>query len=110
VIAVSPDKPEELQAITKTNEIKYTILSDSEMKVARAFGIAYRVDLDTLKLLKQYNIDLEEASGKKHHSLPAPSVFLLDTEGKIKFEYVNPSYMVRIDPQTLIAAARASIK
>lgn len=107
---MSPDRPEKVQAIAKTGEIKYTLLSDSDLKAAQAFGVAYRVDDETLKLLEQYNIDLEEASGKKHHLLPVPSVFLLDTEGKIKFEYVNPDYKVRIDPQTLIAAARASIK
>ena len=76
------------------------------MAAAEAFRIAYRVDDATLKTLAQHGIDLEAASGEKHHELPAPAVFVVATDGRIQFEYVNPDYSVRVHPDLLLAAAR----
>ena len=109
IVAISPDRPEKLRASVKKNELAYVLLSDSKMTAARAFGIAYKVDDETLKLYDKYEIDLEEASGEKHHELPVPSVFLVGRSGKIDFEYVNPDYKVRLDPDVLLAAAKSAV-
>ena len=110
IVAISPDRPEKLRASVKQNELDYVLLSDSKMTVARAFGVAYKVDDETLKLLHKYDIDLAEASGEEHHELPVPSVFLVGSSGKIDFEYVNADYKVRLDPDVLLAAAKSAIK
>lgn len=107
IIAISPDKPENLAASLDKNHLAYTLLSDHSMDAARAFGIAFRVDEATLEKYTQYGIDLEEASGEKHHLLPVPSVFVVDRSGIIQFSYSNPDYKVRIDPGDLVDAARA---
>ncbi len=80
------------------------------MNAAKAFRVAYKVDEATLKQLRDYKIDIEEASGEKRHLLPVPAVFLVGTNGLIKFEYVNPDYKVRIHPDLLVAAARVNSK
>ena len=76
------------------------------MTAARAFRIAYEVDQETLADLKSHGVDLEAASGQKHHQLPVPSVYVVDTSGRIQFAYVNPDYTVRLHPQLLLAALR----
>ncbi len=76
------------------------------MNAAQSFGVAYRVDEMTLKQLQQYGIDIEAASGEKHHILPVPAVFLIGTDGQIKFQYVHPDYKIRLDSELLLAAAR----
>ena len=38
---------------------------------------------------------------------PCPAVFVLDTEGVIQFEYVNPNHQVRVDSDVLLDALRA---
>ncbi|MEM6575486.1 MAG: AhpC/TSA family protein, partial [Pseudomonadota bacterium] len=83
----------------------YLLASDGDSKIAEAFGIAFRVDDETYKRMKQYEYDLEEISGFKHRQLPAPAVFIVDTDGIIKFSYVNPDYKVRLHPDVLLAAA-----
>ena len=110
IIAISPDRPEKLKASLDKNEFGHVLLSDSKMTAAKAFGIAYRVDDDTLKVYKNYGIDLEESSGEQHHQLPVPSVFLVGKSGRIEFQYVNPDYKVRLDPDVLLAAAKAAAK
>ena len=54
-----------------------------------------------------YGINLEEISGETHHVLPAPSTYIIGTDGIISFQYTNPNYKVRLHPDVLLAAARA---
>jgi hypothetical protein len=43
--------------------------------------------------------------------LPVPAVFLIGgTKCLIEFEYVNPDYRVRINPELLLAAANVLFK
>ena len=84
------------------------LVSDNEMTGAQALGIAFRVDDATVKKYKEsYGIDLEADSGRTHHLLPVPSVFIVGTDGVIQFSYVNPDYKVRIDPDVLLNAAKS---
>lgn len=86
------------------------LLSDRNASVAQNFGVAYRVDDGTLKQLQQYGIDIEAASGEKHRLLPVPAVFLITSDGEIRFQYVHPDYKIRLDPELLLAAAKIIAK
>lgn len=107
VFAVSADRPEKLKETVSKNELSYSLLSDSPMKATKAFGLAFKVDDKTIARYKEYGIDLEADSGYDHHLLPAPAVYLVNTKGMIKFNYVNPNYRERIDGGILLAAAKA---
>jgi peroxiredoxin len=106
LLAISPDKPSKLKETIDKHQMRFRLLSDSDMVAARSFRVAYELDDQTLAEFKKYNIDVEEASGQKHHMLPVPAEFLVATNGLIQFEYVNPDYKVRLDPELLLAAAR----
>ncbi len=106
VLFLSADRPEMLLASLKEPAPGYTLLSDSRMQAARAFGIAFRVDDATVRRYREHGIDLEAASGETHHELPVPAVFLVDPKGVIRFVYANPDYTVRIAAADLLAAAR----
>ncbi len=82
------------------------MLSDSTTEAAQAFGLAFQIDDKTFKMLKGYGIDLEDASGEDHHILPVPAVFIVGTDGVIRFDFVNPDHKVRIDLEMLLEAAQ----
>jgi peroxiredoxin len=106
---ISIDKPGMLYASLEQPDVAYTIYSDSSLDATRAFGLAFRVDDNTYERYIGYDINLEEASGKTHHVLPAPSTFIIGTDGIINFQYTNPDYKVRLHPDVLLAAARAYV-
>lgn len=108
LFGISPDRPAKIRESIEKHKLSFRLLSDSQMAAARAFRVAYKVDDATLKQLRDYNIDIEEASGEKHHLLPVPAVFVMGTNGLIQFEYVHPDYKVRIHPDLLLAAARVN--
>jgi peroxiredoxin len=110
LIAISPDLPAELFKSVKKSELEYTLYSDSKVQAIDAFGIGFSLDAATLEKYAGYGIDLEKSSGEKHHTLPVPSVFVLDANGKIQFEYVNPDYSVRASSVVILAAVDAMLQ
>ena len=103
IIAVSPDRLDKLSETIEKHQMKYTLLSDSKMQASIKFGIAFKVDDGTVKKYRGYGIDLNDASGQSHHMLPVPAIFLVGTDGIIKFTYANPDYKIRLDTQILLS-------
>lgn len=109
VMFLSMDRPEILRTSLKDdveNEVaKYTLLSDASANAARAFRVAFRVDDDTYNKYKGFGVDLEAASGEKHHLLPVPAVYVIDRRGTVRFVYYDADYKVRLSADKLLAAA-----
>ncbi len=108
LLAISMDQPSKLKATPDREKLHYRLLSDSDAAAATAFGIAFKVDDKTVEKYKGYGINLDAASGKDHHILPHPAVFVADTSGKIRFAHVNPDYKVRLEPKEILKAAQAA--
>jgi peroxiredoxin len=106
VLAISPDRPEALRESLDRGGYTYQLLSDSEMTLAQAFGLAFRVDDQTIEKYRSFGIDLEQASGRNHHLLPVPAVYIIDTQGIIRCAHWDADYTKRLEPAKLIAAAR----
>ncbi|MDH3646462.1 MAG: AhpC/TSA family protein [Gammaproteobacteria bacterium] len=109
LLFISADRPEKLRPFLEETKSKYTLLSDNDLVAARAFGLAFRVTDDYFNKLLQHDIDLEDASGRNHHALPVPAAFVIGTDGIIDFQYLNPDYKIRVDPDVLITAARVAL-
>ena len=99
VIFLSADRHELLYPSLEDPEIEYTLLSDQSMEVARLFGVAFTVDDRTLVRYERVGIDLAEASGESHNQLPVPATFIIDRSGTVVFQYANPNYKVRLEPE-----------
>jgi len=107
---ISPDRPELLYESLEQPDIGYTVYSDSGLNAMRAFGIAFRIDEELNAKYLDYGINLEEISGGPDRVLPAPSTFLVGTDGVIHFQYTNPDYHVRLHPDVLMAAAQSYVR
>lgn len=106
IIAISPDKPSELKESLDKNKLGYKLFSDQDMILAKDLGISFTVDESTLEKYKGYGIDLEKASDRKHHMLPVPSVFLIDTQKKILFKHSDENYKVRLKSEKILDLAK----
>lgn len=108
IVAISPDQPAKLKATPDREKLGYQLFSDRKAEAAQALGIAFRVpDELVAKYKNEYKIDLEAASGETHHLLPHPAVFVVGTDGVIRFAHVDPDYRVRLSPEDILAAVGA---
>lgn len=107
IVAISPDSPEKLRESQTHREFNVTRLSDENLSAAIAFGIAYFLPDNTANFYRRNNgADLKTPQGDDRPVLPVPAAFVTDTSGLVKFQYVNPNYKVRVEPQLLYYAAR----
>ncbi|MFH1496424.1 MAG: peroxiredoxin-like family protein [Verrucomicrobiota bacterium] len=108
IVAISPDQPAKLKATPDREQLGYRLYSDRKADAAQALGIAFRVSDELVaKYKNEYQIDLEAASGETHHLLPHPAVFVVGTDGVIRFAHVNPDYRARLSPEEILAAVEA---
>ncbi len=110
IFAISPDTPEKLRGSLQKHNMKYRLLYDRDMSAAKLFGIAFKVDDNTVKRYTGAGIELTYDSKNDRNILPVPAVFLVGIDGVIRFQYVNPNYRVRLNSDVLLAAAKAYLK
>jgi peroxiredoxin len=102
ILAVSTDSPDNLRKSQTKEKLTYKLLSDADLAASKQFGIAYKSPVD-------YDKFLPVTSGGKNIDklLPVPSVFILNKQGNIRFEYINPNFTERLSPKLLKAIAAA---
>ena len=106
LIAIGMDQPSKLRETMQHDKVDYTLLSDSDASAVKAFGIAYKVDDDTLARMKSFNVDLDAATGNSDHILPHPSVFVVNTSGIIRFVHSDTNFKVRLAASKVLEAAK----
>ncbi len=97
IIAVSPDAPENLKITEEKDKVKYTLLSDSKGELIKAVGIAYEAPENYKSVINVHS------KGVNTSFLPVPSVFVLNLESDILFEYISPDFKHRISTDLLVA-------
>jgi peroxiredoxin len=106
MVAISPDTAENTTANATKLKTPFPLYSDSDVAAAKAFGLAFKVDDGTVAKYKGFGIDLEKASGRDHHALPVPAVYIVDQSGKITFAHSNPDYSKRLDMESILTALK----
>ncbi len=105
LIAVSPDMPDTLIVTSKKTNLDPSVFySDGDGTLSRAMGVAFQQGEKSLPRLLAYS------GGKNKGFLPVPGLFVVNTDGKIIFEYINPNgpqHQLRIRGKFLLAVLRA---
>ncbi|GAB2693821.1 peroxiredoxin-like family protein [Aliiglaciecola sp. 3_MG-2023] len=110
ILAISPESPARLQEQKLETEFAVQLLSDESLQAIKGFGIGFYVPMETKANYKaKKNIELTAEAGSDRAVLPAPSVFITDKSGLIKFNYVNPNFKVRPSAELLLQAAKLSL-
>ncbi len=106
ILAISPETPEKLQSQKLETEFAAQLISDADLEAIKGFGIGFYVPDDTRKLYKdRMNVELTPDTNERA-VLPAPAIFISDTQGNIQFSYVNPNFRVRPSAELVLSAAK----
>jgi peroxiredoxin len=103
LIAVTPEKPEFISKTIEKTKASYPLLYDKEMKIMKAYAVAFEVDGRTVSRYKNADIDLATANGQKDKIyLPIPAIYIISKEGSILYRYFNEDYKKRPTVQEII--------
>jgi peroxiredoxin len=101
IIAISPDAPANLKITAEKDKAKYTLLSDSKGELIKAIGIAFEAPENYKSVINVHS------NGVNTNFLPVPSVFVVNTENEILFEYISPDFKHRISPELLVSVLKS---
>ncbi|MCQ3827968.1 redoxin domain-containing protein [Microbulbifer elongatus] len=94
-VLISADKPDAGAMAKATYEIPFPVLSDPDLKAHEAFDVVVQIDDATAEKYKTYGIVLEDWSGRDHHKIAAPGIFLVSKEGAVEWAHVSKDYKTR---------------
>ncbi|MGD8862379.1 MAG: peroxiredoxin-like family protein [Myxococcales bacterium] len=102
-VAISVDRVEEAARTRALYDIPFPVLADPDLSAHAAFNVTHQVDDTELQRLKGLGIDLEKSSGRTHHRIAIPSIFIIDRQGTIRWSHADPDYKTRPSIDQLLA-------
>jgi peroxiredoxin len=96
LIAVTPEKNEYILKTIEKTKASFSLIHDNEIKIMKAYGVAYEVDERTVSRYKNADIDLATANGQKEKIyLPVPAVYVISKEGTVLYRFFDLDYKKR---------------
>ena len=94
LIAITPEKQEGIAKTIEKTKASYPIITDDELKIMKAYDVAYQVDTKTIDRYKMASIDLAANNGQKPEAvyLPVPAVYIIGKDGEIKYRFFEEDY------------------
>lgn len=105
LVAVSPVTPDNSLDMEQKNALKFKVLSDAGNEVARKYGLVYKIP-EQIRALYQPGgfIDLSKYNGDDTMELPLAVTYVVDTDGIIKYAFVDADYRKRAETSEVLAA------
>ncbi|AMO19782.1 antioxidant AhpC [Flavobacterium columnare] len=100
IIAVSPDSPSSLVKTSEKDKLKYTLYSDSKGELLTAMGITYEAPLTYKPIISKGSNNVNK------NFLPVSSLFVINEDNKVVFEYIAPDYKHRISDKLLLTVLK----
>jgi peroxiredoxin len=105
LVAISVDRPDAAEVTRNAYEVPFPVLSDPDLKAHEAFNVVLQLDAAGVARLAKYGHDIEKWSGKDHHKMAVPAVFLV-RDGKVAWAHVARDYKTRPSTEQLLTAVK----
>jgi peroxiredoxin len=104
--AISPQSVNQAYFMHDQHKLRFPLLVDEGNKVARQFGIVYRVPDYQQQLFSSVFINLPHINGESSWELPLPATFVIGRDGNIRYAYLSVDYTERAEPSDVLASFR----
>jgi len=103
LVAISPQTVQQSSFMADQHELKFPLLSDSGNRVARQFGIVYRVPEEQQAIYRRAFVNLPFANGEDSWELPIPATYIFEPDGRALFASADADYSQRPEPADVLA-------
>ncbi|MGB5199603.1 MAG: peroxiredoxin-like family protein [Sedimenticolaceae bacterium] len=107
LVAVSPELPDRANDTQARHALEFDVLSDVGNRISEAFGLVFELPQQLRPIYARLGIDVPAYNGDDSFTLPVPASYLIDSDGVIRYHFVNVDYTQRLEPDTLLDALRA---
>jgi len=95
VLAISPEMDEKSIELGSELELGFYIGHDENNELARKLGLTFKLDAQTIKKYKGYDINVPKANGTRKWELPIPATYVIDQDSTVKFAFDDENYSKR---------------
>jgi len=105
LIAVSPELPDKAMATAEKGHLKFTVVSDLNLKVAAEYGLVFALTPEVAELYSAF-FSMKEYNGAEASSneLPLAATYVISPDGKIVYSFLHADYTKRAEPREILAA------
>jgi peroxiredoxin len=108
LVAISPQTVQQSFFMADQHKLKFSLLSDPGNRVARQFGLVYRVPNDQQAVYRRAFINLPFVNGDESWELPIPATYILDRDGAVLYAAADEDYGNRPEPADVLEALRSA--
>jgi peroxiredoxin len=102
LIAVSPEISENIDSTVKRTGAEFSILHDKELKIMKAYNVAFEVPENTVTRYRNTGLDFNKLNGENGTYLPVPAVYIINKQRDIVWRYFETDYRKRPSVQTIL--------
>ena len=101
LVALTPELPDSSISTAEKHNLKFDVLSDIGNKVAREYGLVFKLT-DDVAARYQQGFDLHTYNGDESDELPLAATYVIGTDGKIYFAFLDVDYRNRAEPDDIL--------
>ena len=102
IAAISPQTVQQSFFMHDQHKLRFPLLSDAENKVAKQFGLAYRVRDEQKAIYQRAFVNLPFVNGDDSWELPIPATYVIDRDGTVLYASANEDYTERPEPEDIV--------
>jgi peroxiredoxin len=107
LVAISPQTVKQSFFMHDQHKLRFSLLSDTGNRVARQFGLTYRVPEYQQAVYRRAFVNLPFTNGDDTWELPIPATYIVDAEGgTILYASANEDYTQRPEPTEIVHVLR----
>jgi len=106
--AISPQTVKQSFFMHDQHKLRFPLLSDGGNKVARQFGLTYRVPAAQEAIYRRAFVNLPFTNGDDSWELPIPATYIIDRADTILYASANEDYTGRPEPSDIIRELQES--
>jgi peroxiredoxin len=103
LVAISPQTVKQSFFMHDQHKLRFSLLPDSGNKIARQFGLTYRVPELQEDVYRRAFVNLPFTNGDDSWELPIPATYIVDRDGTILYASANEDYTERPEPVEVIS-------
>ena len=95
LIAVSPEKKENILKTIEKTKASFPVISDEGMKIMKAYDVEFEVPENTITRYRNTGIDIEKNNGANGRFLPVPAVYVINEDQTVTYRFFETDYKKR---------------
>jgi peroxiredoxin len=102
LVAISPQTVKQSFFMHDQHKLRFPLLSDTGNRLARQFGLTYRVPPAQEAVYRRAFVNLPFTNGDDSWELPIPATYIVDGDATIVYASANDDYTERPEPEAIV--------